>query len=446
MKKFIMTAIVICLSIATAIPFHSTKAMSQVRPEVNKTLTWNGVSVGWYNHYAYLTSGSGEVINTSQFGVGPVGYYKTVDVITVGFNDPYSGEIMFGFTGSLSNYQLVYIDGENTGSYRWSGSNQVLYVSFDNCLSFDIYMYSTTQYTNSNLPTKIDTYAFTELSLYSLNNGSSYTVPLESIPAYIFPCNTMPELSYLHGDIYPYIHIDSGDQELQHSKLLLLNDTNYGNKMYWVFMSRNVIYDTDYTIQKSDNSISDTLTTVMQLSPRYITGLNTDDYLVIYRFEFYGSGNIEIWWNKDLDIIPIYLGKKGNCPSNYWSICGFGGDPITSIAGDMNEISTIIDAIYTLLLTNAGDQGQTSQDIGDLADDFGDIADDEHQISSGFQDNLDDFNELIDLQDYDFLTGIANASEYFKIQLENVFNNSVNLRAMWVLPVICIVLLKLLGG
>lgn len=437
MKKFIMTAIVICLSIATAIPFHLTKAMSQVRPEVNKTITWDNMTIGWYNHYAYLTSGS-EYINTSQFGVGPVGYYKTVDVITVGFDYKITGEICFSFTGSMSNYQMIYIDGADTGSYRWSGSNSVLYVSMTSCQSFDIYMYSTTQYAQNALPSKINNYFFTTFALDDEVFNSSYAIPIQSVQAYEFPCNTTPPLDFIHGDVYPVLHIDHADQGCEYSKTLYLTSyNNTANAVYFCFMAKTSIAGS-YTLDA--NNVVCAL-----LQP----GIRLSNYTV-YQMMFnvsntQSSGNVTIWWDEDVDMIPLYLGTRSNCPLELYSLCGFGSTPIVSISDNVNEIWSLLDDIYMLLSANV-DQGQTSQDISDIADDFGDITDDEHQISSGFQDDLDDFNESIDLQDFDFLTGIANASEYFKIQLENVFNNSVNLRAMWVLPVICIVLLKLLGG
>lgn len=432
MKKFIMTAIVICLSIATAIPFNSVKAMTQSRIETNKQIIWNGDVIGWYNNYAYFTSGN-EYINTSQFDIGPVGYYKTVNVITMGFNYPITGEIQIGFDGSLSNYSLVYIDGDNTGAYRWSGSNQVLYVSMDNCQSFDIYLYSTTQYTSSNIPTKIYNIAFTSFTSSNAANNSSYQIPIYSVPAYAFTVNYAAQVQYQHGDMYPTIIIDANWIDHKKSNILYLTNTyNQYKKYYYIAIIKAAA---NYEVNVTNGSYTST-----RISP-YYGGYG------IYQFAFWHTGTpaetstFEIEWTDFNEVIPIYFGTESNCPTEIRGICGF-TNPLPSIATDVSNIEMLLNELVNL----NGDQGQTSQDIGNLADDFGDIADDEHQISSGFQDDLDDFNESIDLQDYDFLTGIANASEYFKIQLENVFNNSVNLRAMWVLPVICIVLLKLLGG
>ena len=117
MKKY---KLLLVLLISVIVPFSalsSVKAMTQSRIQTNQQLFDDSNNVvGWFNNYGYFTSGSSEVINTSMFGVGPVGYYKTVNVITIGFNTSYTGEIRIDFRGSLSNYQLVYPDGENVGA------------------------------------------------------------------------------------------------------------------------------------------------------------------------------------------------------------------------------------------------------------------------------------------------------------------------------------------
>lgn len=449
MKKFIMTAIVICLSIATAIPFHSTKAMSQALIERNVQIADNnGNYIGWFNNYAYLTTGT-EYITTSYFGVSSYSTYKTVSVLTFGFDTYYTGEIKILFEGSLSNFQMCIIQGDQTGQYRWSGSNKVVYVSFENCLQFNVILLSNTQYTASNIPAKTSSITFESLFIGNPggSNGSglpSYQVPLDSISAYQFTEYVLDDVQYAYGDIYPYLHINYANPNQNRTKEYVFDRYGMGadNPTYYVFMT-----DKDLLTNQSymSGSLSNSTYTIQEL--RHIDGWYT--YQVqMYNTSYGSSGSIHFGWNTDMNIIPIFLGFASQCPENLKNICGIPGISydIHNIAIDTTTISNYIVYIYNLLAANAGDQGQTSQDIGDLADDFGDIADQEHNISSGFQGDLDDFNETVDLQDYDFLTGIANASEYFKIQLENVFNNSVNLRAMWVLPVICIVLLRLLGG
>ena len=149
MKKY---KLLLVLLISVIVPFFAltnVQALTQSRIQTNQNLVYNNEPVGWFNNYAYLTSGSSEVINTEMFGVGPVGYYKTVNVITIGFEDAYTGEIRLDFRGSLANYQMIYPSGENVGAYRWSGSNQVLFVSIFKSNSNNIYRFIITNRTNS---------------------------------------------------------------------------------------------------------------------------------------------------------------------------------------------------------------------------------------------------------------------------------------------------------
>lgn len=443
-KKHYLSLVLILSIIVCMMPFSTVKAMTQIRPEVNKTITYGGITYGWYNHYAYLTSNSGEVINTSQFGVGPVGYYKTVDVITIGFNDPLTGEIEINFTNSLTNYTLVYIDGDNTGSYRWSGSNKVLYVSFNNCQSFDVYMYSTSQYTQSNLPTIISSISFTSVAL-SAGAYSSYQIPTESLTAYAFPCETMPPLQYYHGELYPTLHIDYALSTSERSKRIQLNASNrIGGELYWVFISKEVIMNSYYNLVL-DNGVNGYRTKLMGLEG----STSSSEMFFVYRFTFYtengqSGGNAYIEWNHDLDIIPIYLGTKSHCPSSLRGLCGF-TEPLdtieSSIVGIEQTLLDILGAIYNI----AGDSGQTSENIDDVNDELNDITSDIDAIEADIDDLFDSHIINIDLDDYDIFDDMVNTNLFFKTYLDDVFTNLGDFKAVIIVPVIVTVMMIMLG-
>lgn len=444
--KILKILCVITVSMAVILPrFSSVNAMSQALIERNVQIADNnGNYIGWFNNYAFLTTGS-EMLNTSYFGVGPSAYYKTVSVLTVGFDTFYTGEIKIVFEGSLSNFQMCLVQGDNTGQYRWSGSNKVVYASFENCMKFDIILLSNTQYTASNIPVKSSSITFESLSVGSSGGGGSsaqsYMIPIESISAYEFTCSTLPDIQYNSGDVYPYIHIDSNNQNTNKTKYLNLSRFSDGldNPTYFVFMS-----DTDLTM-------SGRISYDMTNSYVSLEVLKDIQSWYVYQMEIYNTnpmtsnGLFRINWLTDLNIIPIFLGHESECPESLKGICGLRTLDfyLQNIELHASTISNYIVYIYDLL-NSQGDQS-IADDLGDLTDDITDISDDERQITSGFTDDLDDFNTNIDLTDYDFLTSIRDTSTYYKTLLNTVFNESSSIRAMWVIPVICVIILALLG-
>ena len=426
MKKLIMTAIVICLSIATAIPFSSVMAETILpSSQVGAVQDSSNNDIGNYTiDQITTTSSSSDKISLNPYGIVNDMQYKYGEIIHVVLDHYYSGSIEIQFQISLSLWEYVDVIGDGVGSWRSSGTGSakmVIYIS--DCNSFDVYLFDDSTAPSSPFPTSIK--GGSDLTLSSINDIIAslpgYQIPYYSIPAYAFATTTPNTIQYENGDLAPYYTITSG----MNSRSIQVRS---GTTDKFVFVASVNLSTSNVLI--NNNNVSMSLST---LQP-YNYGSGYRVYVISISNSNLSSQTIQLTYNTSFNLIPIWFGDESHMPEEIYSFVN-GGHVYSTV------LFNILNAIQG---TNTSDN--TAQDVSDIADSMDDITDQEHDITSGFLDDLDDFNENIDLQDYDFLTGIANSAQYFKTQLENVFNSSVNLRAMWVLPVICVVLMALLGG
>lgn len=432
--------LLLALSISLLVPFFAltnVQALTQSRIQTNQNLVYNNEPVGWFNNYAYFTSGSSEVINTEMFGVGPVGYYKTVNVITIGFEDAYTGEIRLDFRGSLANYQMIYPSGENVGAYRWSGSNQVLFVSFINCTSFDVYCYSTTQYTSSNIPAYVSDHSFTTLEKADntpIVNVAGYQIPIASYTAYRFGC-LVPTVMFSEGDIYPYIMVGGTSTETKYSEMVYLDNTlGTTDAIDFVFIApeNSVIAGTTFNIT------DDTTNFVYELKQ-----IGQNIYGHIYKISFkksrYVLGRSEsgrIEWLQNIKIVPIFYGTRNTCPTEWYGICGY-----TSWERTLTSIDITLNDIKALLLNNDPPDNY-DQDVMDDADD---AISGINLIEADFMDDFSDAFSDINLNNYTISSSLNNTVIWLTHNMTEIFSHSGDFQILYTLPLILGIALFFIG-
>lgn len=432
MKKFIMTAIVICLSIATAIPFSSVKA------ETLATSHWEW-SEGSYT-YQILLAGSNETLELSTYGITS-NVYKSANIIEVQFNDFYTGSIKIRFGSSVNladwNYKSVRGLGAayNSIGSLTVGSTSYPYVMIDlvNCQNFTLIMASGTVNLANGAPYGDPYTNFTDSGwTFELGdiNMPGYQFDIYQLPAVLIATNNFNCVSYEDGDMYPVVNLPSGSR----GTLLRMNAIS---ESVFVFISKNTIDMSSTNGRTPDITTNYSRHTLTLTSGAYAQFQNYRIYILKLNNSAGTSQTDYLKWNVNSQIIPLYFGNQTGMPDDLVGLV-YGTTPTYQMTAYLRSILAAI--------TNSGDSGETAQDISDIADDLNDYDSQISDVISGTSDNIDDFINAVDLDTYDFLTGIANASEYFKIQLENVFNVSSYIRAFWVIPVICIVLMRLLGG
>lgn len=150
---------------------------------------------------------------------------------------------------------------------------------------------------------------------------------------------------------------------------------------------------------------------------------------------------VEITWDDEFNMVPIYLGTEDEIPMDLVPLTGYGYSFATAMA-EFVDMTDILVQIRDLLNMNEDPVDERFEETTDIIQD---LTDQEDQVIGDFKNDIDDFNNNIDLDDYDFLQDISNTSEYFKMMLDETFNKSVQVRAFWVIPVICVVIIRLLG-
>ena len=422
MKKLIMTAIVICLSIATAIPFSSVKASTQSVSSNNFTPTWGSISSN-----LITDTSAAATIDLSIYGI-TTDYYTEACVVSVNFNDYYSGRIRLYFNSTdFRPAPLKYVIGNaaiHMTGYNGNVGRYFVELDFSNCTEFTYIMASkTTGYITGN----VFDYEVSNMTAglnvnINTNESFNYQIPWYQISAYAFATQNVDDVQYHSGDIYPYMSITSGTRSKTASIV------SAGGPKHFIFIT-----DTNLqsgAITSSNNNVAITYVVVSS----YTFGGGYRMYDLSFALTSGTSQNVYLNYNQNFNIIPVFYGTYSQMP-----------DDVYAIINNSHVYENTLQRILQLLM-NQGDGSQTSDDINSISDELNDYDSQISDIISGTSDNIDDFIDAVDLDTYDFLTGIANASEYFKIQLENVFNVSSYIRAFWVIPVICIVLMRLLGG
>lgn len=418
MKKITAIICSICICIML-MPFSVVKAQSAAMG--------SGIVDNSDPHFSWqwqdITAGSNEYVDLSNYGVETT-VFKSVSIINIQFEDYVSGS--FGITyQSDNNFEYVTVIGNaQIVSKDTVNSKYKISLNLINCQSLTVIRATTVANRTSGGPYTWSSAGIEtgfQISL-SADMPMDYMIPVECVPGYLWLLNNGTTVQYESGDIYPYINVSNGDMSRQISiagnrtyTLLVYSDTN-------LYQS-----STNYYFHSSNSSVVPTLTNI---------GYNFNGWR-LQRIEFKNTTSSNKSFNMVFDgnfkIIPLFFGSKDQMP-----------DYIRSLAGYTNRSDEILEMLAEILAL-VGDDGSTGDDMEDAASDISDITSQEDDIISGFTSDLTDFSTDVDLDDYNFVSGLGNASEYFKTQIDLVFTQSGAAKAFWVIPVILIVLTALLG-
>lgn len=432
MKKRITAIILSVVIMFSMIPFSIVKA------ETLATSHWEW-SEGSYT-YQILLAGSSETLELSTYGITS-NVYKSANIIEVQFNDFYTGSIKIRFQTSVNladwNYKSVRGLGASYNSIGslTVGTTSYPYVMVDlvNCQNFTLIMASGTANLANGAPYGDPYTNFTD-SGWTFEIGDinmpGYQFDIYQLPAVLIATNNFNCVTYEDGYMYPVLNLPSGSR----GTLLRMNSIS---ESVFIFISKNTIDMSSTNGRTPDITTNYGRHTLTLTSGAYAQFQNYRIYILKLNNSSGSSQTDYLKWNVDSQIIPLYFGHANGLPDDLIGLV-YGVTPSYQTVAYLRSILSA--------LTNSGDSGQTSQDIGNIADQVDDITDQEHDITDGFISDLDDFNTDVDLDNYDFISGIVGISSYFKIQLENVFNESSYIRAFWIIPVICVVFIRLLGS
>lgn len=422
MKK--ITAIILSLSLCIILmPFSVIEAATNVTAYSSGQFN-NGY---WSTYYGVNSNG---YVVLQEFGlIQNVQQFESVLVTKVDLDDYYSGVLDIELYGnSTTNLWEYYVEGE--GAYI-SGSNTThIQITLVNCQQF--YLVGLCGNDNDTVlrPKSIDSSGIYIAQLLN-SNTTNYITNMQFLVYYASSSYNSYTTNILDKNYYYVENLSISDLYRLYINFTLnsIKDANYLVFTFYVLANdnRDISYFDDLHILARDHT-------------------NTNFYIDDYVYHQYFHSHINST-NKDVYLFTFYvpLSLMTNSPSG-------GRDwKFSTYFYHINNVEQC-GFIYRGLIENLPSEllgnnvTNPSSGIDDVADQFTDITSQEHNITSGFEANLDTFNNAVDLQDYDFLSGISNASQYFKLQLENVFNVSSFVRAFWIIPVICVVLLRLLGG
>lgn len=428
MNKRIITVLMI-LSIITisVIPF-SVKAAGNLVYATGGTF-----DEGEYNVYTAQAS-SGSYLQFYAFDkFYSFDQYHSAVIVKIDLDNYYTGDITLNFTVNYTTFALWWTECES-GSCGIDGINKQFILHLNDCQNLTLYLCSNQTSTNGIQPNSIDSSGIYP-SIYN-NMNISY--------------NTISNLRLSW----------SNDPNSTQNTVIL---NNYNKNYYFKSLSMNslVRVDSKFKIDSvvNGNYIMCKYSFILQGSNVSPDSYNNFDGLRFQYRNFEGTlTNITIFEGDDFG---FYKYVEFNTTRNAYILTLY--IPLGAITPTNDPLYTYDFNFYNFELNNVTSVGfmyggvvdslpeqkvndNTSEDINDIANEFTDIKDQEHNITTDFDNNLTDFKNNVNLQDYDFISGITTTTNYFKLQLENVFNMSAALRAMWVIPVICIVLMRLLGG
>lgn len=360
--------------------------------------------------------------------------YRTAVATKIDLNNKYSGDIVLTFDHQTTYtvFPLYWADC-NEGSVGIDGVNNQFILHLNNVQHLTFYVCSTATSTNNIQPGTVEPNNLVITADY-YDTLSSYQIPIESVPAYIFTTSNPNDIIYNFGDAYPHYHVLSGTV----GQTVRFYSLDRNQHYYYVFFTKDTISANanpprTFTLNRS-NTVSMTIGAVNPY-----TASSYRLYLAEFTVPSDSALN-EIRWGFETDVYPVFFGYYSQMPDSIRQLCN-----LTTTQGEILDAlrnqNITLTQIYNLLFNTT----DTSQSIQDTADAVDDLIDEEHDITDGFMDDLTGFNTDMDLTQYNFTSLFMDANNYFKNQLDTMYTESSGFRGYWIIPIILVILTVLLG-
>ena len=425
MKKKITAIISSAILAFSLMPFSIIKAATNVTEYSSGTFD-QGV---WTTYYG-VNSNAYVVLN--EFGlIQNVSQFESVTVTKIDLNDYYDGDIDITCYGNITtNLWEFYVQGE--GAYITGSTSTHIYIHVVNCQQFylvglcgndtDIYLRPksiATGLTKAQGTSVVINPNYIQKFRFWINADDGNNPPWSNIA---YTTNSLNSFSYFNTSLsnYSVRRLDA------HFNYEITN----GNFFVCTFYL------------KSSTSVEKWGTGMVGI--RDFTGVNRDYSGQVYRYYYKTPAASGSYVYLCTIYIPIgILSKAGNgYDYNIQLNSGIGYLTNTTACGWIYRGT--VDSIPDYVM-NQSYVSNPSTDIENTADELTDLHDQENQIVSDFHDNLTDFNTNMDLTGYDFITGLNNSNNYFKMLLDQMYVDSSSIRAFWVIPLILVILTVLLG-
>lgn len=417
MKKImLMSTTIILTTLLCVVPFsvRTVKAAGNLVYATGGTFT-----EGEYNVYTAQAS-SGSYLQFYAFDkYYSFDQYHSACIVKIDLNDIYSGDITLNFSSNYTMFPLWWVETEQ-GSCGIDGINKQIILHLTDVQSLTVYLCSTNTSSNGIQPTSVDS-SLTKTSDSIADLLADYQIELQSLPAWIFASATYDSIVYDNGMKYPYVSVKAGD---------VTKYQNFSPGKTYIFYCMLSAGASTSTISMTNGSVS----------------------VEIYSLPYYRfNGGYRIWrftyqvitttdqvsamrWGIDNNVIPLYFGDGRNMTVEMQSLLGTDSPNLTT-----DKLDQLI-----ALLAAQGDP-DTSQDIDNTSDDLSDISGQINvitdQIDIDFNNNINN----IDLDDHDFFTGLTNTTNYFKVYVQDFYNNIGDIKALLIVPVIVTIMMLIAG-
>lgn len=422
MKKLLMSTTIILLTICTMVPFsvRIAKAASNI-----VYATGGNITEGEYNVYTSQAA-SGSYLQFYAFDkYYSFDQYHSACIIKIDLDNIYSGDITLNFSNNYNTLFGLWWTETEQGSCGIDGLNKQFILHLNEVQSLTVYLCSAQTSSNGIQPTSVSSNLAVS-SLYS--DLLTYDIPLERVSAYSYFLGVGDKIHYDSSAPLPYIVMDttkSSQAWVYGGKTYLIAyafERSMGNLTFENMF--NISYSGVYSTNYMNASVAPTIASGFLFTWVEIT------------FNTGYNGWFTITPNVSGKVVPLYFNLTDNTIST--ELAEFIHHDPNNVT--YNQLQQIIDA-----LVNAGSGDDTSEDISDASDDLTNI---NNQINV-ITDQIDiDFNNNInniDLDDHDFFSGLTNTTNYFKVYVQDFYNNIGDIKALLIVPVIVTIMMLIAG-
>lgn len=418
MKKImLMSTTIILTALFCVVPFSA----RTVKAAGNLVYATGGsFNEGEYNVYTAQAS-SGSYLQFYAFDkFYSFDQYHTACIVKIDLDDVYTGDITLNFSSNYTMFALWWVETEQ-GSCGIDGLNKQIILHLQDVQSLTVYLVSNQTSSNGIQPTSVNS-SLTSTSDAIADLLADYQIELQSLPAWLFATNSIDGITYDNSMKYPVLSITAG----QTSRNMVFNSAN--TYVFYCMLGPGQWNNT--TIHSKNGNV------------------NVETYsLPYYRF----NGGYRIWritisltsfseatdaivYENTSTMIPLYFGDGRNMTVEMQSLLGVNSDNLTTDL--LNQIIT--------LLAAQGDP-DTSQDIDNTSDDLSDISGQINEITNQIDIDFNNNINNIDLDDHDFFTGLTNTTNYFKVYVQDFYNNIGDVKALLIVPVIVTIMMLIAG-
>lgn len=425
MKKKITAIILSAILAFSLMPFSIVRAFTNIVEHSSGTFT-NGA---WITYYASNNNG---YIVLDEFGIQNVNQFVQALVTKIDLNNYYDGVMEITLAGNIStNLWEYYLQGE--GVYIISSDNTHVTVNLVNCQQFYLVACCGNDNDLNFRPSSINSLSLKISSGINVVVNSTYIQNFRFMINWDDPSSSSDRIDYRNTNLNSFSYFNNSLNSIAVNRLDAQFDYEIVDGNYvvttWFYQS-----SVDY-----DNPFGNPIFITRDASG---TNRHIEDYCY---FSYYKSNKVS---NKYVYSMTVYapLSVVSATQSGYKYQFLFNAENNTKL-----QNVTMVGFIFRGVVENlpsevqGNDVTNPSSDIQNTADELTDLHDQENQIVSDFHDNLTDFNTNMDLTGYDFITGLNNSNNYFKMLLDQMYVESSSIRAFWVIPLILVILTVLLG-